>query len=136
VDADKVLVARGFVLAALALASGLLAACGLSLLALGVWFVWVGGDAAPGLFSCAMGVLVLYGAYLFGRAVWRTRGRQIDGRAVRGLLLASLVAYGVLLVSPVQPEVRVVALPALILVGIPLALAGEFEPPKRPRRQR
>jgi hypothetical protein len=135
VAADNVVVARSFVLAALVFASALLAACGLLLLALGVSFS-ADGDAVPGLFSGAMGVLVLYGAYLFGRAAWRIRRRRIDGRAVRALLLASLIGYGVLLVSPVQHEVRVIALSGLVLIGIPLALAGEFEPPKRPRRQR
>ena len=127
--------ARSFVLASLVLASALLAACGLLLVGLGVSFS-ADGDVGPGLFSGAIGVLVLYGASLFGRAAWRTRSRRIEGRAVRALLVASLIGYGVLLVSPVQHEVRVVALLALILIGIPLALAGEFEPPKRPRRQR
>lgn len=123
----------------LALFATLLGATGGGLTGLGVAMAGR-GEVAPGLLSMAIGVLTAYGAYLFGRAAWRTsralrghpeeRGaRRKQTKALIGNVIA-IVASCVL--APVPIPARVLGAIGAVLT-LPMLLAREIEPPKRKR---
>jgi len=128
-----------------ALVAGCLAAAGLYIAGIGV----VDGfrsDWGPGILAIWIGAFVTYGAYLFGRAAWRTRRasathpataaeKTARHRIVRGLVQFALAQAVFLLGLPlaVPTFVRVISVVGAFLV-IPLVLVREFEPAKRRRK--
>lgn len=97
------------------------------------------GEVGGGLVGLSMGVLVLYGGYLFTRVAWRTRRAllsdspversNIRKRALGSLLYLLVVAAGDA-VMPAPTPVRVIGAIGAVLL-LPLVLAREFEPPKK-----
>jgi hypothetical protein len=92
-----------------------------------------------------IGVLVLYGAYLFARVAWRVRRDAVEHppspeqRRVRRRTVGSVIAGTVAQAAftfglPVPTAVRVVSV-VVALIVVPLILARDFEPSK-PRRRR
>ena len=119
-----------------------LGAAGLGLVGSGV-AIAVGSDAGPGCFAVALGLLVLYGAYLFGRAARRTHRALISQpptpeqsrerrRTARGGVVLTVASAVSALVMPIPTAVRVIGAVIALLV-LPVYLAFEFEPRKRGR---
>jgi hypothetical protein len=127
------------VIVVFALFAVMLGAAGFSLVGLG-GVMATRGEVGAGLLSLAVGVLVLYGAYLFARVARRTRRALLSDpsspiersdtqkRALGVFAYAFAVAAGSALM-PVPTPVRVIGVISALLV-LPLLLAREFEPPK------
>ena len=123
--------------------SVLLGALGLSLVGLGV--AMAVEDLATGILGASFGALTLYGAYLFGRAAWRTRRDLIENppttaerRSRRRRAGAVVVAIALAAATGVVAEsddVARVFFVIMAVVAIPLILAAEFEPTRRTRRR-
>jgi hypothetical protein len=127
------------VIVVFALFAVMLGAAGSGLVGLGAVMA-TRGEVGPGLLGVAIGLLVLYGAYLFARVARRTRrallsdpcspSERSDTRkralAVFAYVLAA-AAGSALMPAPIA--VRVMAAIGALLV-LPLLLAREFEPPK------
>jgi Ca2+/Na+ antiporter len=127
----------------LAMFSALLTACGLGLFGLGLW-MGVQAELAGGFLSCAVGLLTLYGAYLFGRASYPTRSvardhpptlAEVQGRraTVRVALLTGLGGGATATFSPDPGAAKVVGAIVLAL-GVVVGLAAQIEP-RRARRK-
>ena len=117
----------------------LLGACGVGLVGLGIGMLAEGQGA--GVVGIVCGLPVCYGAYLFGRAAFRTRRdlqahplkpeqRRSRRARVRFVLVytVSLIVGAVALPGPTPFRVLMAAFAVLV---VPVILAGEFEPPKR-----
>ncbi len=128
-----------WVIVVFALFAVMLGAAGSGLVGLGSVMA-TRGEVGAGLLSLAIGVLVLYGAYLFARVARRTRRAVLSDpsspaertetrkRALGVFAYALTVAAGSAL-TPVLTPVRVIGAIGALLV-LPLLLAREFEPPK------
>ncbi len=125
-----------------------LSASGLGLVGVGVGLM-VDGSIGAGAIGAACGLLVSYGGYLFARAAARTRTQlrahplTTPERRARRANVKHVLAYTAAviagdLVVPLPTGVRVVALIGALL-GVPLILVVDLEPPKRrshePRNQ-
>ena len=117
----------------------MLGSCGLGLTGMGAWMALSGSVGPEGL-GMACGLLVTYGAYLFGRAAVRTRReltahpptpkeRTARRSAVRHIVGFSICVVVVSTAAPVPAFLRMVGVVTVVLV-VPLFLAVEFEPPK------
>jgi hypothetical protein len=102
------------------------------------------GEVGPGAFSLVIGVVVLYGAYLFARVAWRTsrafRLAKPDEQSDWRKRACAIVGYAFLVAAgsvftPLPAPVRVMSAVGALLV-LPVVLAREFEPPKRKRPKR
>jgi peptidoglycan/LPS O-acetylase OafA/YrhL len=102
------------------------------------------GEAGAGALSLVIGLVALYGAYLFARAAWRTsrafRVATPDERSDWRKRACAIVGYAFLVAAgsvftPVPAPVRVIGAVVALLV-VPVVLAREFEPPKRKRSKR
>lgn len=124
--------------------SGLFGATGLSLFGLGV--AMAPDDTATGILSMAFGALTTYGAYLFGRAAWRTRRDLVENapmdaerRSRRSRITTVVMALAVAAVSGAAAQGDTAAraiFVAIAVLAVPLVLAAEFEPTRRSRRRR
>jgi hypothetical protein len=101
-----------------------------------------GAGVGAGVFEMVVAALPFYGAYLFGRVALRVRRQQNQRPAtavekgkrrhkVRGLLAFMVVNVVSVLGLPLPGVVKGVVL-MTNLVAVPLVLARDFEPPKRP----
>jgi hypothetical protein len=116
------------------------AACGLGLVGLGIVLA-VEGTVAGGLIGAGCGVVIAYGAYLFGRAAIRiryqlhaepltpvqTKARRSNVEHVLGYIAIIVIAE---LLLPVSTGVRVIAIIGALLLA-PSLLVVDLEPPKR-----
>ena len=118
----------------------MLGAAGSGLVGLGA-VMTARGDVGAGLLGVAVGLFVLYGAYLFARAAWRTRRALLSESPAerRNTRRQALVSVASLLavaagnaVMPAPTPLRVIGAICAILL-LPLVLAREFEPRKKKR---
>jgi hypothetical protein len=123
------------VVATLACFAALLLAAGLGLFGLGVGMS-VEGELGGGLLSVVVGLLTLYGAYLFGRASRRLRAardlapRQGLGAGTVGVAVTSVaVGSALALVAPIPGAEKVVCI-VIAALGAVVALAAIAEPAK------
>ena len=124
-----------------AIFGALLASCGVGLVAVGTGML-VEGNAA-GVVGVLCGLPACYGGYLFWRAAVRIRRdlhehplnwqqqRSRRGK-IRFLLGYTVVSIVGSLTLPVPGLVRVLMVVAALVV-VPVILAGQFEPAKRPK---
>jgi hypothetical protein len=123
----------------MALFSALLGACGLGLFGLGIGMS-IENELAGGLISVAVGLLTLYGCYLFGRAAWRTQSAEKSGRLTTSDLrarrskLKNGVAYGLISLVGVVfvpgPGTFKVILVVAVGLGVVVGLSAQVEPKK------
>jgi MFS family permease len=103
----------------------------------------VEGELSAGLLSTAFGVLTCYGAYLFGRASWRTRSAAkvspptvADVRSrrttVRAAMSVGVVGAAAAIFAPGPGAEKVVGA-VVVSLGVVVGLAAQTEP-KRIRR--
>jgi hypothetical protein len=123
----------------MALFSALLVTCGLALFGLGIGMS-VESELGAGLLSVFVGLLTLYGGYLFGRASWRTRSAvrkaqltvsevQAQRRKLKAGVALGVVSAASAMFVPAPGAFKVI-LVVTVVFGVFVALAARVEPTK------
>jgi hypothetical protein len=123
----------------MALFSALLVTCGLALFGLGTGMS-VESELGAGFLSVCVGLLTLYGGYLFGRASWRTRSAvqkaqrtvsevQAHRRKLKAGAALGLVSAASAMFVPAPGAFKVIVV-VIAVLGVFVGLAAQVEPRK------